>query len=59
MTEPKDVYVLEGGSAELECEAFGSPDPEITWARRDGDEKTVIHDEDPRYDVNDHQLLIK
>ncbi|XP_069991277.1 uncharacterized protein [Penaeus vannamei] len=58
MTEPKDVYVLEGGSAELECEAFGSPDPEITWARRDGDEKTVIHDEDPRYDVNDHQLLI-
>ncbi|XP_047493418.1 neuroglian-like [Penaeus chinensis] len=58
MTEPKDVYVLEGGSAELECEAFGSPDPEITWARRDGDEKTIIHDEDPRYEVNEHQLLI-
>ncbi|KAK7070825.1 hypothetical protein SK128_024045 [Halocaridina rubra] len=59
MTEPGDVAVLEGSSASLECEAYGSPDPEITWARIDGEEKVEVHDEDPRYDIKDNKLIIK
>lgn len=59
MTEPEDVAVLEGDAATLSCEAYGSPDPTITWSRVEGEEKVAIHDEDPRYDINDNELIIK
>lgn len=59
MTEPKDVAVLEGEAATLECEAYGSPNPNITWVRVEGEERVSIHDEDPRYEIEDTQLIIK
>lgn len=59
MTEPKDVAVLEGEAGTLECEAYGSPDPNITWSRVEEEEKVIIHDEDPRYDIDDTKLIIK
>lgn len=59
MTEPESVIVLEGDAATLECEAYGSPDPNMTWARLEGEEQVSIHDEDPRYDVKETKLVIK
>ncbi|KAG7157354.1 Neuroglian-like 1 [Homarus americanus] len=59
LTEPADLAVLEGGAATLECEAYGSPDPNMTWAKMEGDEKVIIDDGDPRYDVEDNKLIIK
>nr|XP_045622235.1 uncharacterized protein LOC123772893 isoform X5 [Procambarus clarkii] len=59
LTEPQDVVVLEGLAATLHCEAYGSPDPNMTWVRIDGDERVVIHDEDPRYHVDDTKLVIR
>ncbi|XP_068231636.1 uncharacterized protein [Palaemon carinicauda] len=59
MSEPEDVAVLAGSSAIIECEAFGSPDPDVTWYRVDDDEEVEIHDEDPRYDIKDDRLIIR
>ncbi|XP_050687578.1 uncharacterized protein LOC126981013 isoform X4 [Eriocheir sinensis] len=59
MTEPDSVTVLEGDAATLDCEAYGSPNPNMTWARLEGEERVSIHDEDPRYDIEDTKLVIK
>ncbi|KAK8753300.1 hypothetical protein OTU49_003732, partial [Cherax quadricarinatus] len=59
LTEPEDVVVLEGQAATLHCEAYGSPDPNMTWARMEGDNQVIIHDEDPRYEIDDSKMIIK
>lgn len=59
MTEPESVTVLEGDAATLGCEAYGSPDPNMTWVRLEEEGHVSIHDEDPRYDVKDTKLVIK
>ncbi|XP_071547081.1 uncharacterized protein [Panulirus ornatus] len=59
VTKPEDMDVLEGEAATLTCEAYGSPDPNMTWAKMEGEEKLLLHDQDDRYDLDDNKLIIK
>lgn len=59
VTEPDNVTVLEGDAATLECAAYASPNPNMTWVRLEEEERVSIHDEDPRYDIRDTKLVIK
>ncbi|XP_076034234.1 uncharacterized protein LOC143021011 isoform X2 [Oratosquilla oratoria] len=58
LNELEDQTVLEGEPVTLDCDAYGSPDPEIFWYRVEDNEDVPITEDDRSYEIDGNKLII-